>query len=257
MIGTMTGSMAPASESNGYNSDKEEYSLFEMQESCAFYLDGILDSDDDCLSTASKEVMPPSSFNNLSSTESPSSSKSINPPLSAICLVPTDSSCSSDELPSGEGYDSGESKSADDESDVDCMWKVTYLQEKRRLLTRACHALKQEEEYEASIAIQVASDSTDDTPLLVEARQMMGIKSRDRKAVPRKRGSLLGKRPRIDSTSVCHIKGYVEGQENFTPGLRVAKRETSIVTANVTPDCSDSENSMDLEHAIAFTTVAQ
>lgn len=249
--------MAAASEDNGYTSDNEEYSHSEIQESCAFYLDGIFDSEDDGLSTSSKEVMPPPTFNRLSSTDSSSSSKEVIPPPSVHCLPPTDSSSSSDEMPSGEGYASGESKSTSVESDEDYMWDVKYLGEKRRLLTRACHALKREEQYDASIAMQVASASTDDTPLWVEARQMMGIECSDSKAVPRKRGSLLGKRPRIDLSSVCHINGYIEGQEYLRPWLRVTGNETSGVAASVSPDYSDSENTMDLEHAIAFSTVAQ
>lgn len=258
MTGTMTGTMAAASEDNGYTSDNEEYSRLEMQDSCAFYLDGIFDSDEDGLSTSSKKVMPPPSFKCLSSTDSSSSSKEVMPPPSANGLHPTDaSSSSSDEIQSGEGYDSGESKSTSEESDVDYMWEVAYLGEKRRLLTRACHALKREEEYNASIAMQVGSASTGDTPLWVEARQMMGIRCSDRKAVPRKRGSLLGKRPRIDLTSVYHVNGYIEGRENLIPWLRVAENETSGVAASVSLDCSDSDNTMDLEHAIAFSTVAQ
>jgi hypothetical protein len=56
---------------------------------------------------------------------------------------------------------------------------------------------------------------------------------------------------------VSHIYGYIEGQQNFISGLGVDENETSSVVANVTPDCSDPENTMDLEHAIAFSTVAQ
>jgi hypothetical protein len=232
---------------SGCGLGKDEHTHSEIPESFKSYLDGVFDSDDDDWTTSSREVMPPPGDRNSDKDSS-----------------------SSDGIQSEKGYDSGESNSISDisnESEENFKWELAYLQKKRRLLTRACNVLNGEQEYDASIAKKLASTVQVDTPLWMEAREMAGIKAKSNDP-PRNKGSLAGdKRSRIDLSSVSLSNGYVEGQENVTPPLFCVseKKATSGVVAYVSsdgsdaaPDGNDSENiTIDLEHAIAFSTVAQ
>jgi hypothetical protein len=234
---------------SGCGLDKDKHTHSKISESFTSYLDGMFDSDDDDWTTSSREVMPPPG-------DRPSDKDSS----------------SSDDIQSEKGYDSGESSSISDisnESEENFKWELAYLQKKRRLLTRACNVINGDKAYDASVAKKLVSTVHVDSPLWMEAKELAGIKTKTNDP-PQKKSSLAGnKRSQIDLSSVSVINGYVEGQENVTPPLfGVSEKKVARgIVASVSPDDSDSapdgnesENStctMDLEHAIAFSTVAQ
>ena len=250
-----------APDDSGYASDQEECTGYAPPESFESYLTGVFESDEeDDTSTSSKEMMPPPPRFKQSSSFSSCSDGSNTPP-------------------SGEGYVSGESDASQScspltsspalsdissESDDD-VWELKYLQKKRRLLMRACQVLKRDELYDASIAEQVATSVPLDTPLWKEAKdtlEELGIENANKrkKVASTIQGSSPGKRRRIDMTCVCHISTHADVLENLTPPTCQEKETKPVVVPKVRVAREDSisdDDTMDLEHAIAFTPVAQ
>lgn len=263
---------------SGYASDREDDSNTSpeaMSESFSSYLNGMFGSDDeedDTSSTTSKEIMPPPprAFTSRSSSSNPTSSNTSSddgnstPPAYAA---------------EGEAYTScspltssgSESPPSSDEE----RWELHYLNKKRRLLTRAIKLMSRDEVYDASMASSFVHNKNKafESPLWMEAKKMAGYTKRQQHSSMHQRASLLGtKRPRIDLSSVYHVKGDIH-KDLFTPQLCTVEHKTTenvkvaaATTTTTTPTpvsviSAESsvceEKTMDLARAIAFSPVAQ
>ena len=243
---------------SGYASDREEEHVHPaMSESFKFYLSGMFDSDacsddDDDDTILSKEEMPPPP-RDFTTTRTSNLTSSL-----------TSSSDDGTSTPSGQGYASGDSYSSfspltsssgteTPPSSDEEMWEIHYLNKKRKLLMRACNVLKREDNYNASIATTLATRETFDSPLWVEAKKIASFETRNatRAQQPPNNTSVLGKRPRIDVSSVYLLKGDIH-QELSLPQLFTVETTSMPVSED-----DDDENTMDLSHAIAFSPIAQ
>jgi len=256
---------------SGYASDQEEEERpTAISESFTSYLSGMFDSDDDeddddddTASTSSKQMMPPPPRAFTIPKNHPTSSSSEDGTTSP---------------PSGTGYASGRSStscspltssgtdtppSSDEER-----WEIHYLNKKRKLLTKAINLMNREEVYNASIAGSLVGRQTFDSPLWMEAKKMAGFTSEaSRHSSIHQRKSLLGtKRPRIDLSSVYHVKGDIHS-DIFMPTLctvetkkkkkRVPPTPVPAVVVTSEEESATDTRTMDLSHAIAFSPIAQ
>ncbi len=243
---------------SGYASDQEgENEHPAMPETFSSYLKGIMfdsdDDDDDDMSTTSKEAMPPPK---PAFTSSSSSDNGVSSPPSGRGYASGDSSTSTSPLTSS----GSESPPSSDEE----RWELHYLNKKRKLLTKALNMMKREEVYNASIAGCLVTRTAFDTPLWREAKTMTGYKENVTHHSSINQRSLLGnKRPRIDLSSVYHVKGDIHS-EIFMPQMCTVEAKESTLPRPATPALVTSEeentverNTTDLTHAITFTPVAQ
>lgn len=241
---------------SGYASDEEENPA--MSESFTSYLNGMFDSededeeeDDDSLSTTSKEVMPPPSRALLNSS-------------AATSILPS----------SPDGYNScspltssgSESPPSSDEE----RWEMHYLTKKRRLLTKAVSLMNREEDYNAHMALSLSTRKTFDTPLWMEAKKMSNyteLKNTQHSNMHQRKSLLGTKRPRIDLSCVYHVKQATgssssshEGDDLLRPQLCTVESKSvggTPVIVSSEEETAVSDGTMNLEHAIAFSPIAQ
>lgn len=241
---------------SGYASDEEENPA--MSESFTSYLNGMFDSededeeeDDDSLSTTSKEVMPPPSRALLNSSAATS-----------ILPIPDGYNSCSPLTSSG----SQSPPSSDEER-----WEMHYLTKKRRLLTKAVSLMNREEDYNAHMALSLSTRKTFDTPLWMEAKKMSNyteLKNTQHSNMHQRKSLLGTKRPRIDLSCVYHVKQATgsssssshEGDDLLRPQLCTVESKSvggTPVIVSSEEETAVSDGTMNLEHAIAFSPIAQ